>query len=150
MKNRPFKYQYYLNKYPNCPNSNCRSVNNFAYRWLHKGLNADNFKPALLINPNRTFETDEINCIAYALSMFDTEMDAYDKYKKIVGRKINLKEKLGAQIGEILLTDEDGLASEPDSNNFGHFSFFEKIDVDLSNKIIRFVEIFDENGEFTR
>jgi hypothetical protein len=150
MKNKPFKYQDYLNKYPDCPDSNCHTINDFAYRWLHKGTNDDNFKPALLINPNRTFETDKINCIAYSLSMFDSEINAYNKYKKIVGRKTNLKEKLGTQIGEILLIEEDGLASEPETNNFGHFSFFEKIDVDLSHKIIRFVEIFDENGEFTR
>lgn len=145
-----FKYQLYLNKYPNCPDVNCRIFNRPVYRWLHRGLHEDNFKPVLLINPSRAFGTDKLNCIAYALSMFDTESGAYDRYKQVVERKMNLKDKLGTLIGEIALEGQDGFGSEPEVKNFGHFSFFEKKDIDLSQKVIRFVEIFNDNGEFKR
>ena len=150
MKNITFKYDEYLSKYPNCPDVNCQTVNTLAYRWLHEGIHEDNFKPALLINPNRTFETDALNCMAYSLSMFDSEEGAYEKYKKLVERKNNLKNKLGTLIGEIELAEEDGLASLPEINNFGHFSFFENKKIDLSDKIIRFVQIFNANGTFKR
>ena len=149
MKN-DFKYQLYLDKYPNCPDISCRAFTQSVYRWLHVGEHEDNFKPALLINPNRVFETDVLNCIAHSLSMFYSENGAYEKYKKLVERKRNLKDKLGTLIGEIDLEEIDGVGSEPEINNFGHFSFFEQKGVDLSKKIIRFVEIFNENGEFTR
>lgn len=150
MKNITFKYEEHLSKYPNCPDVNCQILNKLAFRWLHKGIHEDNFKPALLINPNRTFDSDALNCMAYSLSMFDSEKGAYEKYKKLVERKNNLKSKLGTLIGEIELVEEDGLGSLPEINNFGHFSFFENKNIDLSDKIIRFVEIFDENGRFKR
>jgi hypothetical protein len=145
-----FKYQAYLSKYRNCPEPDCRVFIQSAYRWLHKGLHEDNFRPVSLINPNRAFGTDRLNCISYALSMFDTENGAYDRYKQVVERKMNLKDKLGTLIGEISLEEKDGVGTEPEVNNFGHFSFFERKDIDLSDKIIRFVEIFNENGRFTR
>jgi hypothetical protein len=150
MKNIKFKYENFLNKYPNCPDVNCQSFNTIAYRWLHEGVHADNFKPALLINPNRTFDTEALNCIAYSLSMFDSEKGAYEKYKKLVERKNNLKNKLGTLIGEIELVEDDGVGSLPEINNFGHFSFFENKNIELSDKIIRFVQIFDTNGAFKR
>jgi hypothetical protein len=132
MKNITFKYEEYLSKYPNCPDVNSLTFNKTAYRWLHAGIHEDNFKPALLINPNRTFDTDALNCIAYSLSMFDSEQGAYEKYKKLVERKNNLKNKLGTLIGEIELIEEDGVGSQPEINNFGHFSFFENKNIDLS------------------
>lgn len=147
MHSKKFKYQKYLDLYPNCPPDSYEEIEDNGFRWIFSNDN-DSFIPVLIINPVRQLGIDEKQCEGYALSMFKHEIGAYERYKKLVKARTKLKEVLGNKIAEINISKLDGIGSEPETNNFTHFNFHEYDGTDLSLKIVNITEIFDRNGNF--
>ncbi len=143
MYNMTYKYQSYLENIPDCPPVNYSEMAKPAFRWLHETLDNDNnFKPVLLQSPKRALNMNHLNrCKGYGLSLFDTANGAIEQYLELVASKPNLIETLGSSLGEISLTPKDGVGSEPEANNNGHFTFHEYENVDLTTKIIKFAPI---------
>ena len=92
----------------------------------------------LLQSPKRALNLNHINrCKGYGLSLFDTSEGAIDRYQELIASKPNLIETLGNSLGEINLSFEDGIGSEPETNNNGHFTFHEYQKADLAKKIFQ-------------
>ena len=138
-----YKYQFYLDNISDCPPENYSALNKPAFRWLHEDIdNANNFTPVLLLSPKRALNMNHINrCKGYGLSLFDTSNGAIDRYRELIDSKPNLADTLGNSLGEITLTFHDGIGSEPETNNNGHFTFHEYEKTDLAKKIIKFAPI---------
>lgn len=91
--------------------------------------------------------------MGYGLSMFDSFRNSIEKYRKLYGkfrphqRKQFIQDK-GRFIVLLKLTENDGIADEPDENNFGHFTFHEYHHTELEKKDLTFYNIFLDNGEF--
>lgn len=148
MSSKKLKYQEFINQYSNCPPSTYKEENITAFRWVFAECDAESFKPVLVINPKRQLNTDDMKCMGYALSMFETEQGAYERYKKMVYARPLLKDTYGTFIAELAISTNDGLVSPLGQDKYTHFSFHQYESVDLSKKVVNIVQIFKENGEF--
>jgi hypothetical protein len=148
MHSKKFKYQNYIENFANCPPTLYREVNATAFRWVYIEQDEESFKPVLVHEPDRSLGAEDKTCMGYALSMFQSKEKAYQRYKKLVSKKTNLKESFGTEIAELQLSTNDGVSSKPDHDNYTHFSFHEYEGTMLSQKIINTTPIFDENGNF--
>lgn len=148
MLSKKLKYQEFIDLYPNCPPTTYKEVNIKAFRWAFPKCNEGSFKPVLAINPKRELGTDDMKCLGYALSMFESEKGAYDRYKKLVHARPSLKEIYGTVMAELDISMEDGLVSELGQDSYTHFSFHQYEGIDLSKKVVNIVQIFKENGSF--
>jgi hypothetical protein len=138
-----YKYNLHLQNIPDCPPESYSEINKSAFRWLHEDVeNDNNFRPVLLLSPKRALNLNHLNkCKGYGLSFFDTAKGAIDRYLELIASKPNLIEAFGNSLGEIALTIQDGVGSEPETNNNGHFTFHEYENADLMKKIIKFATI---------
>lgn len=146
MISKPFKYQEFLDKFKNCPPSTYKEVEMTAFRWVFETCDEECFKPVLILKPSRTFNSDVLNCTAYALSLFAEKNEALKRYSQFVHKRPKLKDDLGTKITEIEIEKSDGICSEPERNNFSHFIFHEYLKTDLSKKVVNIAEIIQENG----
>jgi hypothetical protein len=150
MHSQKMKYQEFLKQFSNCPPSEYKEVEMVAFRWVFENCGEESFIPVLVINPLRKFDSNDMNCEGYALSMFEKEIGAYDRYKKLVHRNPKLQETFGNLIAKINILPTQGKASEPENNNYTHFNFHEYEGTDLTKNIVEIINIFDENGNFKR
>jgi len=121
-----------------------------AFRWIHRSPNENqNFVPVLLMNPQRRLDSSDERCLGYGLSFFDSLENAFNKHQKIC-RKPSLRKLLGEYIAEIALSEQDGVSSQPDAKNYGHFTFHACEETNLTEKIVTIVELFDEYGNYSR
>ncbi len=150
MPTKRHKYQDYLNQFLDCPPKYFQEVERKAFRWVFDDCDEESFKPALILNPLRNLVGDTLKCLGYSLSLFNDKESALAKYQSLVKRKASLVESLGNKIAEFDIDKKDGVCSEPELQNFSHFSIHEYEGIDLSKKRINIVEIFDSNGDFKR
>lgn len=70
---------------------------------------------------------EKIDCIGYALSMFDSEEQAIARLNILSKGRKDLYKKLGTHIAKGTLKISDGISnnSSTDPDTSGHFSFFE-------------------------
>ena len=148
MSSKKLKYQEFINEYPNCPPKVYKEESIKAFRWVFPECDAESFKPVLVINPKRQLNTNDMKCMGYALSMFETEKGAYERYKKIVHGRPLLRDTYGTFIAELDISIDNGLVSPLGQDKYTHFSFHQYESVDLSKKVVNIVQIFKENGEF--
>ena len=148
MHSQKMKYQEYLKQFSNCPPTEYKEVEMVAFRWVFENCGEESFIPILVINPLRKFDDNDMNCKGYGLSMFATEIGAYERYKKQIHKKPKLKETLGSLIAKIKILPIQGIGSEPENNNYTHFTFHEYEGTDLTKNIVDIINIFDENGNF--
>ncbi len=92
-------------------------------------------------------------CMGYGLSMFNSLINSLSQYqKKYKQRRQNKREQFiqdyGSYISLLKLTKNDGIADEPNEDNFGHFTFHEYSHTSLENKVSTLYNIFKDNGEF--
>lgn len=150
MNSKKFKYQDYISKLFNCPPDVYKEKEMTAFRWVFSECDINSFKPVLIIDPVRQLGDEDKNCEGFALSMFEQEDCAYQKYKKLVRNRPHLKNIFGTMIAEMKISLNDGVCSNPEINNYLHLNFHEYEETDLLKKIVNIVEIFDENGNFKR
>lgn len=140
---RQFKYQSYLDKYKKCP-QDCDEKQLKAFRWVHEEPTENDFKPINahpLIAP-RKFDTDEGNCLSYAISLYKDLTSSITAYFKGYNRpniKPASREKFindkGSFSAEIYINKEDGVCDEPNVET-GHISCFEYEGCNLLTQII--------------
>ena len=155
MHSQKFKYQEYLEKFPNCPPKSYESMNKVGFRWVCKDNLESSFYPLNLINvpPPRVQDNTDLMCKGYGLSLFDTLENAIDRFKALYQKKRNvshedfLKDK-GDSIAYVNL-GEIGTGIYGDLNiQSGHFTFHEYSGIDLSEKVVNITNIFDSHGDF--
>lgn len=151
MKVKQFKYQLYLDKYENCPMEKCVERNVPAFRWVYSHITSEDFLPNVYSErfPKKTLDNSDLNCEDFALSMFDSFESAISRYfhfyKRNVrpsGKEIFIRQK-GDSIALLNLKKEDGVSDE--SNDIGHFSFFEYINFDYLQRFKQQFSIFAHN-----
>ena len=140
---KTYKYEPYLSELTNCPPTHYEQIKSNAFRWLHRSIDEPkNFMPVLVQSPRRALTMSHIQaCKGFGLSLFDSFEGALNRYNELIKNKPQLVLTFGNAIGEIQLEPNDGVSSEPESNNHGHFTFHEFENVDLSKKIIKFVSL---------
>ena len=130
-----FKYKVWLDILTGCPPLEYVEVAIQAFRFVHSAGHPDNFKPVQLLNPARKFENQDIQCKALGISMFDDKNTARLFFKKRSAKAPLFGKIVGFQIATFTITVDDGVASDPEQNNFGHFTFHEYIWGDFQQKI---------------
>lgn len=123
-----FKYQTEIDKLA-CDLTNFSESDRPAYRWVFADINDNrNFEPIYLLDKNRP----QITCLGWALSMFDTNINAKARLLHLTKNKENLYKKLGTHIAEGRFSLIDGLSDN--ANEMGHFSHFEYENIELKNQ----------------
>jgi len=131
------KYADFINQFNNCLTADCIPQNRDAFRWTFDQITDErNFIPRYFspLYPDHK----KIDCIGYALSMFDTEEQATAMLNMLSRDRGRIFNKLGTHIAKGKLTIYDGLSGESSraGNNHGHFSFFAYENTDLSKKFM--------------
>lgn len=90
--------------------------------------------------------------MGYGLSMFNSEDNARQRYKKVFLSKRGLNKEdrvneMGDAVAELRINKNDGISGNLNEET-GHFTFHEYKNVVLPRRIVRIDEIFDTNGEF--
>lgn len=152
MTEKKLKYLQNLEKFRDCPSSDFKEVERDAFRWTGNPVTEKDFLPVSILTPNRILDESDLKCISYGLSMFDSLVNSLNRYKSLHDKlrnhqKLQFKIEKG-HIALLKLTKNDGVADEPNINNFGHFTFHEYNDTKFENKVISLYKIFLDNGEF--
>lgn len=143
---KTLKYVSFIQEIKDCPPSNAKEINSNIYRYTFEDRNHEhNFKPVLLIKPlrinSKPFDVDEMRCSGYALSVYNTLINAVDAFIKQNKRNKNFKKIVGECVAAISVTSGDGLATQ--SSTSGHLDFFEYVQTDLSAKIIKIEKVIE-------
>jgi hypothetical protein len=155
MTEKKLKYIQYLEKFKDCPPADFKEVDRDAYRWTQNPVTLNDFIPVNIIGepPARILDETDKMCMAYGLSMFDSLKNSIDKYQREYKKRRQhqreqfIKDK-GNFIAFLKLSKNDGLADEPNKENFGHFTFHEYYKTELEKKVLNLYNIFLDNGEF--
>lgn len=137
------KYYSFIKDLDDCPPLQSKEINMNAFRFIFDKRNhPDNFKPVLLIKParinDRSFDTNEMKCSGYALSMFDSLLNSKNLFIKQISRNKNFGNNVGNYVAEICIESNEGVATDPSSkeSELGHFDFFEYENTNFYNKIV--------------
>jgi len=136
MDKKQFKYAEWLTGLPDCPPPNYREVEMTAYRFAHADLqHPNNFKPNRVLQPNRVLLSSAMKCKAWGLSFFDSPGGARASFRKQLSKIPDFAKFVGTHLAAVRLSRDDGVASQPETTNFGHFTFHEYIWADFVTKI---------------
>ncbi len=135
------KYQDLINQQKlssECPFATCTTSTGEGFRWIFLPIeNNDNFLPSILLNQKRNIPLrrnsgdDNSKCSSCAISMFDSEVHAVEKFNNFPK---HIREMLGyTHVAQGVI---DGLGLKSRTNKSGHFDFFEFEDVDLLSVFI--------------
>ncbi len=147
------KYQQLLVQFPRCPPDNYSEAELDAFRWVHKEVNENDYKPVSLIREPRVKYLDDSDemCKSYGLSLFSSLEDSVKRYKYIYNSRRPATRPLfvndiGESVVRLRIGHLDGVMSPPSFN--GHITLHEYEETDLRSKGIEIKDIFDENGDF--
>jgi hypothetical protein len=127
------KYQEEVNAIANCPPTSCAPAGRPAFRSVHASpLEPNDFRPPLIMKPERGFPNDEKKCGACALSLFTSKEELVAFVHSMEKRNRNIRKVLGTKIATGTLVPADGMQTTPDGR--GHFDLFEAAGVDLSTR----------------
>lgn len=128
-----YKYQVEISAIKTCPPKSSK-VNNMGYRFVKTPVNKDSFLPQAMLMPNRFVSANNYKkCSSWALSMFLSEQQAVDFFKKLETTVKNLRKTMGDHVAELQLNATHGLQTKADQK--GHFDLHEFNGVDLTTAI---------------
>ena len=108
-----------------------------AFRFVREDLNhPHNFKPVKIQQPNRHFDNENTNCIALGLSMFSGKEKEKDFFRQRLIKFPRFAAIVGNRIAAVSVALEDGVASQPEELNLGHFTFHEYLWCDFAKQTI--------------
>lgn len=156
MNSNKFKFQSYLNLFPNCPPSSYKNIDIKCFRWVFKDNLSDSFIPMNIIKepPPRMLDDTDLMCKGYGLSLFNTFENGLSRFETLYKRKRGISHddfvnEKGNAIALLEMIENEGVYGDLNAGN-GHFTLHEYEGTDLSLKIVNITEIFDENGNFKR
>ncbi len=156
MQSRKLKYHELLCRFTNCPPDIYKDIDIDSFRWVFKDNLLKSFIPLNLIKepPQRMLDETDNLCKGYGLSFFNSFENCYGRYKSFYKKKRNLSHldfisEKGNSIAELNLDENEGIYGDLNTLN-GHYTFHEFEEINLSEKIVNIVEIFDGNGNFNR
>jgi hypothetical protein len=119
---KQFKYADFLGGLSDCPPADCKEVEMTAFRFVKADLNhSDNFKPVKAQQPNRHFDSDKANCLAWGLSMFSDKEMAIFFYQQRLSKFPRFSAVVGGHIATVSVMMENGVASQPGGTGFWPF-----------------------------
>ncbi|MCR4774086.1 MAG: hypothetical protein K5854_06995 [Prevotella sp.] len=101
-----------------------------AFRFAFESKPDKNHLPALIQKPSRRLP-DEALMSGYALSCFDDETKAVDRYRNLQESFPRISKTIGDSICQGNIGNDDGLVTKVDSNS-GHFDLYEFLECDLN------------------
>jgi len=142
MNETQFKYPDWRLGLENCPPQEYREIETAAYRFVHEDLrHPNNFVPVQIIKPQHQFQTSDARCKALGLSFFSELGAARRFFHRQMKHNPRYGKVVGNRVASLQIAPDDGVASEPEPENFGHFTFHEYLWTDFSQKI-RSIEPF--------
>jgi len=108
-----------------------------AYRFVFSTSNINNHKPAYIQKPQRIItdrDKKRLNTSGYALSCFDKEANAIQKYESLKKNIKNIHRAIGDSLSKGVLDINDGMVTK--INNEGHFDLYEFAKCNLSSKFV--------------
>jgi hypothetical protein len=126
-----FKYQKAFDKHKltGCPPSGYEPLGTIAFCFVSQALDdPNNFLPALLIQPARVNSVNDLasKCAGFGLSLFQSPQGAKAKFEEMMEKtRGNFSNLVGDHLAGIALNKEDGIGSQPNMDNFSHFTFHE-------------------------
>ena len=137
---KSLKYQNDITELENCgielPELN-NPLNLDAFRFAFQTNHINNHKPVYKIDPNRAIQSPlnrKVSTSGYALSCFNTELNAKSKFKSICKNIKLFPKTAGDSLYYGNLMKDDGLVTEIEIN--GHFDFYEYSDFDPNKRFI--------------
>jgi len=129
------KYADAIGRIENCPPNDVSPIVGLSYRFVHADIkDSRNFLPVAMLSPKRTFKTSKDQCSAYGLSMFASEIQAREFYKKLRAIHKKIRDTLGTHVACGSLGQDEGISTEPESD--GHFNFFEAEGLSLVERFV--------------
>lgn len=154
MNSNKFKFQNYLDLFPNCPPDSYKNIDIQCFRWVFKDNISNSFAPMNLIKgpPLRILDDGDLMCKGYGLSLFDTFENSRSRFENLYKRKRGLSHEdftgeKGDSVARLHMNGNEGIYGDMNTVN-GHFTFHEYEGTDLSVKIVNITEIFNEDGNF--
>jgi hypothetical protein len=111
--------------------------NKLAYRYVFDYEHPNNHKPIYIQNPKRKLshaDKDMLTTSGYALSCFEEEKLAVQKFKNLKNTHKNIGSSIGNALCIGFLDEKDGLITETNKNNDTHFDLYEYVECDLNSK----------------
>ena len=107
-----------------------------AYRWVFEDASdTRNFLPIYAIDSERLANdkaAGKFSCTCWAISFFNSEIQAKEKFDRMLSKNPKIHKKLGTHIAKGYLNATDGISSECD--DIGHFNHFEYEEAQLVPK----------------
>lgn len=107
--------------------------NKYAYRYVFSTVNPNNHKPVYIQNPQRAIsdmDKNRLNTSGYALSCFEQEDKAIQKFNELRANIRNIALTMGNALCSGTLNSRDGLITR--ANHEAHFDLYEYHECDLS------------------
>ena len=107
--------------------------NKYGYRYVFSEVNPNNHKPVYIQSPRRVIsdmDKNRPNTSGYALSCFEQEDKAIQKYNELKANIRNIARTMGDALCCGTLNDKDGLITQ--ANHETHFDLYEYHGCDLS------------------
>lgn len=129
-----FKYSELINKIKDCPAAVTELNKASSFRWVFSDINdSRNFLPPGIQKPKRFNDSSDLNkCKSYGLSFFNSLEKCTSYFLLRLAESPQLHKTVGDRIANGILDTGDGRGSKPD--DFGHFSFYEFVNINLSEK----------------
>lgn len=140
-KRHTFKYEEYLQEVREiheiaCPVEDAENRHIEAFRWVNDPMSEENFFPTRVLDELKRKKIrifprgHRLNCIYHSLSLFISEEDAKKKFNSF---SKNIRKSIGyTHLAQSKIIENDGECT--DTDDMGHFSFFEYKDVNLKDK----------------
>jgi hypothetical protein len=128
------KYQVEISSFGNCPPQECLCCDRAAFRFVQSDiLNPNNFLPQAKKPARRKFETDDVACSGYALSLFATREQAIAFYERLKSRyKKGPPIGIGTHLASGTISSTDGRATPVRDD--GHFDLHEAEGLQLATR----------------
>ncbi len=146
-KAKSFKYQPEMDRHglQYCPPADYRELKMTGYRFVFQDpSHQNNFLPTFLIKPARVNDSKDLTskCQGFGLSLFQEEGGAKEKFEEMMVKTMgNYSKLVGDHLAAVELGQGDGVGSEPNVDNFSHFTFHEYADADMAKKVSRIEKI---------
>lgn len=127
-----YHYQIDITQLPQCPPASAQALNKQGWRFTSNPFTSNCFAPALRKNPARKASSHIQACSMWALSMYESEVEAINAYEKLKKTIKNINKVIGDHLSVGQLTVNDGKCTLTSSN--GHFDFHPFVNVPFHQK----------------